>query len=104
MRDGINTPMVALVGVVSAVLLFALIVGVQVLYLNFLDADLEGKTGQSRFGENLIVEQENKLQQRGWLDRRSGIVALPIDRAMALTIEELKREQAENAESQDNET
>ena len=91
MRDGINTPIVAAWGVISAVALFAFIVGMQVLYLTFSQADQQTKTDEGTFGENLLVEQEAKLQQKGWVDRQQGIIAIPIEEAMRITVEELRQ-------------
>ena len=39
--------------------------------------------------KNLLAEQEAKLNRAGWLDREKGIVAIPIERAMELVVDEL---------------
>lgn len=103
MRDGINTPTIAVVGVVSAVLLFAFIVGMQALYLYYKEADAARKLDDGTFGENLLIEQENRLQQYGWLDREAEQLAIPIQRAMELRVEELRREQADKPAEADTE-
>lgn len=101
MRDGINTPIVAAWGVISAVALFAFIVGMQVLYLTFSQADQQTKSDTGAFGENLLVEQEAKLQQRGWIDRQQGTIAIPIEEAMLITVEEMRNAEAQPPETRE---
>jgi hypothetical protein len=103
-RDGIDTPMVAVLGVISAVLLFGLIVGVQALYLNYAAADSSRKTSDVTFGQEMLIEQENALQQRGWLDRDAGRLAIPIERAMELTVDELRRDRDTSKQPAEKET
>lgn len=89
--DDINTTQVALTGFVSALLLFAVIVAVQVLYYNYVLAETNVKVIQSPNTEadSAIAEQEAALTTYGWLDRQAGKVQIPIDRAKQLVLEEL---------------
>jgi hypothetical protein len=48
---------------------------------------------------NLIAEQEARINRYGWIDRDKGQVAIPINRAMELVTNEYRRQQQE--ESQD---
>ena len=88
-----NTPMLALVGVVSTILLFALIVGLQVLYYALAERDYERKVIQipTAASDGILAEQEIQLTQYGWLDRAQNKVAIPIDRAMERVVTELQR-------------
>ena len=90
--DDINTPMVAVIGLVSVILTFALIVGIQVLYHNFEQAEVQRKVvdAPSLEADNLMAEQEAQLNRYGWIDREKGKVAIPIDRAMEFVVNELK--------------
>jgi len=86
-----NTPMLALVGFVGAILIFALIVGLQVLYYSTAEKETEQKViaAPTAESDSIITEQEIKLTQYGWLDRKANKVAIPIDRAMELVVAEL---------------
>jgi hypothetical protein len=87
--------MLAVVGVVSALLLFGLIVGIQVLYFEYqqtVDQQQAARVPNVE-AKNLITEQEAKLQQQGWLDREQGKIAIPIERAMKLVVEEMQSRQ-----------
>ena len=88
-----NTPMLALVGVVSTILLFALIVGLQVLYYALAEQDFERKVIHIPTAESdgILAEQEIQLTQYGWLDRAQNKVAIPIDRAMERVVADLQR-------------
>ena len=95
--DDINTPLVAVFGVISAVAVFAIIVAIQVLYFNYEQLETQRKVVDVPAAEanNLIAEQEARLNQMGWLDRANGRIAIPIDRAMKSVTEELRNEQRE---------
>ena len=46
-------------------------------------------TVESGQAKNLLAEQEARLNRSGWIDREQGVVAIPIDRAMQLVVDEL---------------
>ena len=91
-----NTPMLALVGFVGAILVFALIVGLQVLYYATAEKEREQKVIEAPTAESdsLIAEQKIKLTQYGWLDRKQNKVAIPIERAMELVVADLQQSAA----------
>jgi len=93
--DDINTPLVAVIGFISAIVIFAIIVGVQALYLSYEQAVIERRESRSPSVEaaNLIAEQEARLQRQGWINREEGRIAISIDRAMQVVVHELKQEQ-----------
>lgn len=88
--DGLYTPGIVVAGVVSAVLVFVVIVALQALYLS-LTKDQQRQAAQNAIdlSESIMAEQQTKLNQYGWIDRRKDIVMIPIDRAIELTAEEL---------------
>jgi hypothetical protein len=43
---------------------------------------------QTRAGEDLLERQRRELDRWSWVDRRTGIANIPIDRAMDLVVEE----------------
>ena len=96
--DDINTPAVVVVGFISAIVLFAAIVGVQTLYFRQQRMVIERQSlAAPAAADNLVAEQEARLRRRGWISREEGKVAVPIDRAMKLVVQELRQAQQEEA-------
>ncbi|MCH5372961.1 MAG: hypothetical protein JJ992_03215 [Planctomycetes bacterium] len=88
-----NTPMLALVGFVGAILVVALIAGLQVLYYVTVEKERQTKVIDVATAESdsVVAEQEIKLAQYGWLDRKENKVAIPIERAMQLVVADLQQ-------------
>lgn len=81
---------IAVVGVVGAVLVFAAIVWLQALFYRAERAEVERKT-YSEAPEELSrvrAEQLEALNSYRWIDRESGVVSIPIERAMELVARE----------------
>ncbi len=99
--DGLDTPALATSGLVAAIGTFALIVGLQVMYLRF-EAAQEKKNlasaGQTS-ATSLLAEQRSKINRYGWIDRQNDVVAIPIDLAIELTAKELRSSVGESAEN-----
>ena len=93
--DGLNTPVIAVVGFVSAVLTFALIVAVQVLYYQVATAETDRKVIAVRAEEadDQLAQQDAKLARYGWVDHAQGRVAVPVERAMELVVRDLQEQQ-----------
>jgi hypothetical protein len=95
-EDRVNTPRIAVFGVLSAVGLFGILVGLQAMYLNMSDAEQNRKdvrSGPNALADQLAVQQ-TQLHSYHWVDEKKGIVAVPIDRAMDLVVNELRDAQA----------
>ncbi len=85
-----NTPLTALVGVVFAIVLFALVVSLQALFYRQ-EADENERKAVSSPPEELArarTEQLETLHGYRYVDARAGVVAIPIDRAMELVVRE----------------
>jgi hypothetical protein len=95
--NDLNTPMIALVGLLGALLTFAAIVALQVLYYSAANRQDERKVIQAPTTESdsLMAEQEVKLTRYGWVDRDKKQVAIPIERAMELVVRELSATESE---------
>ncbi len=93
--DDINTPLVAVIGFISAIVVFAIIVGVQALYFGYERSVIEQQETRSPSvgAANLIAEQETRLQRQGWINREEGRIAISIDRAMQVVVDDLRQEQ-----------
>lgn len=103
--QNLKTSTIALAGFVSAVLTFVVIVAVQVLYLQVeasLDASSQEQSIASRT-DQLIAEQEGRLASYAWIDREQGLVQIPIEQAMELTLAEAseKRREADDVSSEE---
>ena len=89
--DGLDTPALVTAGLVAAVATFAMIVALQVLYLNFQAAEQkESNASTAASSASLMAEQRSKINRYGWLDRRKDVVAIPIDLAIELTAREFE--------------
>ncbi len=88
--DDINTPMIALVGFVGAILTFACIFALQAAYLQYASNLRQSKVVDVRLheAESILDAQKTKLNNYGWVDRPSETVSMPIDRAMQVVVEQ----------------
>jgi hypothetical protein len=76
----------ATVGIVGMILVVVVVVFVQGLYESMHDAEFEKKVVAEVPEElrSLRAAQRARLAETGWVDKSKGIVAIPIERAMAL--------------------
>lgn len=86
--DTINTPLIALIGIVTAILTFAVIIGVQVLYYHAAASEDERKVIQVRDvdADNELAAQEGKLANYGWTTPDKKKVVIPIEEAMQVVV------------------
>lgn len=93
-----------LVGVIGAVLILAIIVGLQAFFNETQKAELDRKVYSAVYEDLVRIrsEQMENLNSYEWVDREVGTVAIPIDRAKELIIEESRsRTQGRGATSSD---
>ena len=92
-RDGINTPLVAVVGFLGSVIVFGIIVLLIVVYYN----SEEGERARKGYNvppseyRKLVSDQDGQLADYRLLDPEKKIVAIPIKRAMEQVVERLER-------------
>ncbi len=89
--DDVQTSTVAVVAFLGAILTFAAILLLTVVYYR-IEARQEYVKNVSQpylEVENLVAGQQAKLVEYRWVDRERQIVAVPIDRAMDLVVKEL---------------
>ncbi len=86
-----NTPAVLLVGVVGTIVIFALVVALIAVYQNVEQQQLQDKVYSVAPQEISQLEAKHRAQLNGYrhLPGDEGKVALPIERAMELSITEL---------------
>ena len=78
------------VGLIGVALTIVIVVALQMLFYRTRDAEMLRKAG---VGQTQQLEQTRALQQQQlegyrWVDREAGVVAIPIDRAIELIVEE----------------
>jgi hypothetical protein len=93
--DDLNTPKIAVVGFISAIVIFALIILTQVLFYWTEAQQRIVKDVDQPYLEiaNLAADQQAKLAKYQWLDAEKKIVGIPIKRAMELVVDGLSKPQ-----------
>ena len=88
--DDPNVPASAIVGIVSAIVLFVIIVLLQGLFYAMQADELERKVYSQTSEElrALDADQLKRLNSYGWVSEPDGIAHIPIDRAMDLVLQE----------------
>jgi hypothetical protein len=89
-QNDVNTPLLLVIGFVSAVLVFAIVVMLTVLYYAAEARQEYVKNISQPYTEveNLLSAQRAKLVEYRWVDPKNQWVAIPIDRAMELVVAE----------------
>ncbi len=91
--DEINTPMLAIVGVAGAVLVFVIIVALMVWFYNLQEVETYKKDLSQSPEEitNLLSQQQGQLY--GYrVDQASGVAQLDIEHAMELVVRDAKED------------
>jgi hypothetical protein len=92
-RDDVNTPAIAMVGLISALVFFASIILLEVMFYDMEAQQRYEKDVSQPFLEltTLVERQQAKLAEYRWVDEKKGVVAIPIDRAMELVVADLSK-------------
>jgi len=88
--DTIDTPRIVVVGFISAILTFVVILAAQAIFFASDNVETQRKiTGEtpSSLADGL-TQQQNRLAGYGWVDPAKGVVNIPISEAMRLVVEE----------------
>ena len=91
MPDEIDTPKLAVIGVVGTIVILLIVFAVQVLYY-YWNRQLDVAENVQHKDQALAryeAEQQEKLHRTAWIDQKTGKVAIPIERAMELTVRDL---------------
>ena len=90
--DDPNVAASAVVGVVSAILLFVIIVMLQALFYRAEQRELARKVYSQPYQtlQQLDADQLGLLNSYGWVSEKEGVVHVPIDRAMEIVAAESK--------------
>ena len=93
--DDPDAAMTVAIGVLGALMIFLLIVGLQILYYHTQDQELATLV-YSREPEELSLlraKQEEQLHSYRWIDQAKGVVGIPIERAMELVVNDIQTSQ-----------
>ena len=84
--DDPNVAASAVVGILSAILLFVIIVMLQALFFRAEQREMERKVYSQPYQglQQLDADQLGLLNSYGWVSEKDGIVHLPIERAMEI--------------------
>lgn len=92
--DDINAGAISVIGFVSIIITFVIIVASQVLYFQY--QEIENKRKHVLFPINesnvKLAQQKATLENYTWLDREKGIVTKPIQDSMQDVLKKLKTE------------
>jgi hypothetical protein len=93
MRNDVNTPAIVMVGLVSAILFFAAVVLLEVMFYQIAARQRFDKDISQPFAEltALVQRQQARLAEYRWVDEKKRIAAIPIDRAMELVVAEVSK-------------
>ncbi len=82
--DDLHTGTITLVGVISAILTFVIILAAQVLYYQYRTVEQTRKEIDVPIAksDNILEGQRDLLNSFRWIDREKGVVGIPIDQAM----------------------
>jgi hypothetical protein len=96
---GISLGKLFFVGLLSVILMIDAVVGLQALYYWQLDQVETSEELYSRPAklETLLTDQQKLLTDYRVLDAKKGIVAIPIDRAMKLVVDDLSQQRGATA-------
>jgi hypothetical protein len=90
--DDLNTPAIALVGFISALLFFAIIILLQVMFYQIESRQRAEDLRQPPAELTALVQrQQAALADFRWIEQKKGVVAIPIERAMELTVADLSK-------------
>jgi hypothetical protein len=99
-----DTSATIVVGVVGAIVVFAIIVALQALFYRTETRETVSKVYSvvPEQYSRLRAEQLETLNSYRWIDKKNGVVGIPIDRAMELVVQEAQaRESAVRKASED---
>ena len=93
-KDDFRVTPIVLTGVVSAILLFVVIVAMNALLLSVKAAEVERKSTGSL--PEMLSRNTNRemalLHEYRWIDEKGGVVRIPVERAIEIMVEKAARE------------
>jgi len=93
-NDDLNTPVIAIVGLIGALIVFAIIVLLMVVFHQVDVREQYAKDLSQPYAQmsKLAADQQGRLAAYGWVDEKKKIAHIPVQRAMDLVAAELSRD------------
>lgn len=91
-----NTTLVSALGWIGVFLIFALLVALTYLRDPAVDQEQRNVVERNRIHKEVQATQAKLVSEYQWVNQPEGIIRVPVERAMELTIQELKAGQAAN--------
>ncbi len=94
--DDINAGAISVIGFISVVISFVLIVAAQVLYFQYQEIETRHKREQFPLNESetKLAQQKTVLESYTWIDREKGIVSRPIKQSMQSVLDNMKSDKS----------
>ena len=88
-----NAPMILTVSLVGAILLLVIVLALEAVFRQVEETEWDRKVVDVRWAElrETQVRQREALRGYRWVDQGKGVVAIPIERAMELTVRDASR-------------
>jgi hypothetical protein len=92
-EEDLNTSAIALVGFLGAILVFAVIVILMIVFYQVEARQQYEKDVSQAYGQvsQLAADQQGRLASYGWVDQEKKIARIPVKRAMGLVVAELSQ-------------
>ncbi len=90
-NDDPRATTVLFIGIASAVAVFLIVVLLQIVYHRMQETETTRKARAPEELAQLRAAQQAELTGYAWIDEGQGVVRIPVERAMELTVEELNR-------------
>lgn len=89
MKHEVNTPVILVTGLISLLFLGVVVIALHAWYLSAEQAEVQLKSADAPVLalETLKLDQKERINSYRWVDRDKQIVAIPIDQAMNLLIQ-----------------
>ncbi|MEX2214735.1 MAG: hypothetical protein WD768_11435 [Phycisphaeraceae bacterium] len=88
-KQNINIPLIVTVGIISSVLLFVIIVGLQAWFNNELEDERDIKfAGHTNWKlKDIQLEAQARIDSYRWADQQNQRATIPIDDAIRMTVD-----------------
>ena len=93
-HDDLNTPVIAVVGLIGVLIVVGIIVLLMVVFHQVLAREQFAKDVNQPYAQvsKLAADQQGRLADYGWVDEEKKIAHIPVERAMGLVSAELARD------------
>ncbi len=93
-QDDLNTPVIAVVGLLGAIIVFVIIVLLMVVFHRVESQHRDARQVNQSYAQvsRLVADQQGRLAGYGWIDQKKGIARIKVTDAMDLVVAELSRD------------